>query len=113
MRMSEKMIHGLVLFGVVVVMVAIAIPNFVKAKTGGNSPNCIANLKQIDGAILQWAFENKKEDTDVPDLAAAAHYLKGGVMPVCPQGGSYSAGPTVKDVPTCSLAATHGHSLSR
>ncbi len=108
------MIHGLVLFGVVAALVAIAIPNFVKAKTtgGGGPPNCIVHLKQIEGAIQQWALENKKEDTDAPDLNGAASYLKGGVLPVCPQGGSYRAGATVVDRPTCSLATTHGHSLS-
>ncbi|MCD6050575.1 MAG: hypothetical protein K0Q55_1978 [Verrucomicrobia bacterium] len=111
--MSEKTIHGLVLLGVVAVLVAIVIPNFVKAKTtgGGGPPNCIAHLKQIDGAIQQWALENKKEDTDAPDLNGAASYLKGGVLPVCPQGCSYRAGATVKDVPICSKATTLGHSL--
>lgn len=105
------MIHGLVLFGVVAILAAIAIPNFVKARTNSGGPNCIAHLKQIDGAIQQWALENKKEATDVPDLAGAASYLKGGVLPVCPQGGSYRAGATVMDAPICSLATTRGHSL--
>lgn len=95
----------------VALAVAIIIPNFVKARSLSPRGWCIGNLKQIDGAIQQWAYENKKEATDVPDLAGAASYLKGGVLPVCPQGGSYRAGATVKDVPTCSLATTHGHSL--
>lgn len=105
------MIHGIVLFGVAAVLAAIAIPNFVKAKTTSGGPNCIAHLKQIDGAIQQWALENKKEDTDVPDLAGAASYLKGGVLPVCPQGGSYRAGATVKDRPTCTKGIELGHTL--
>ena len=104
------MIHGLVLFGVVAMLVAIAIPNFVKARTGRPTP-CIVHLKQIDGAIQQWALENKKEATYVPDLAGAASYLLGGVLPVCPQGGSYRAGATVMDPPICSKATTLGHSL--
>lgn len=109
--MSEKMIHGLVLSGVVAILAAITIPNFVKARAITSGPNCIAHLKQIDGAIQQWALENKKEATDAPDLVEAARYLKGGVLPVCPQGGSYSAGAKVKDVPTCNLGPALGHSL--
>ncbi|HEY1171752.1 MAG TPA: hypothetical protein VGH19_10305 [Verrucomicrobiae bacterium] len=71
----------------------------------------MANLKQIDGAIQQWALENKKEDKDAPDLNAAACYLKGGVLPICPKGGTYRAGATVMAPPTCSKANTLGHSL--
>lgn len=105
------MIHGIVLFGVATVLAAIAIPNFVKAKTIGNSPNCVANLKQIDGAIQQWALENKKEATDLPEMAGVVTYLKGGVLPVCPKGGSYRLGATVKDRPTCTKGIELGHTL--
>lgn len=96
----------------VVFVVARIVPNFVKAKASSGGPNCVAQLRQIDGAIQQWAKENKKLDSDVPDLAAAAKYLKGGVLPKCPQGGTYQAGATVKDVPTCTNARTLGYSLS-
>ncbi len=94
----------------VALLTAITIPNFVKHKEPSKN-QCVPNLKQIDGAIQQWALVNKKEATDVPDLAGAASYLKGGVLPVCPQGGSYRTGATVMDPPICSLATTRGHSL--
>ncbi len=104
------MIHGLVLFGVVAILAAIAIPNFVKARTG-RPPPCIAYLMQIDSATQQWALENKKKDTDVPVQAEVAKFLLKGVIPKCSQGGIYRLGATVGDAPTCSLAATLGHSL--
>jgi hypothetical protein len=72
---------------------------------------CISNLKQIDGAIQQWAYENKKEQTDAPDFPAAIKYLKNGLMPRCPEGGSYAAGQTIADAPICSKAKELGHTL--
>jgi len=73
---------------------------------------CIANLKEIDGAVQQWALESKKAATDTyslsdPQLLA---YMRGSTLPVCWQGGRYTAGTNVGDVPKCSLAAK-GHTL--
>jgi len=96
------------------VLAALAIPNFVKARTTSCKSACIANLKQIDGAIQQWALENKKKDTDPVDLEEAKKFLKGGLLPVCPSGaGSYAAGETVADPPTCTFRyqSGEGHSL--
>ena len=103
---------GSLLLLVAVVLYALALPNLSVYRRDRIPKNeCIFNLKQIDGAIQQWALENKKLDSDVPELAAAAKYLKGGELPKCPHGGSYSAGKTVADAPKCSLGATLGHSL--
>src|SRR5579871_5747095 len=74
---------------------------------------CIANLKQIDGAVQEWALENKKVSTDSYSLTDPniLRYLKGSVLPICHQGGVYSAGKTVADVPKCSMSDRLGHSL--
>jgi len=69
---------------------------------------CIANLKQIDGAVQQWALENKKNSNAAPVMSGVVQYLKGSVMPVCPLGGIYRPGRTVSDPPTCSV---RGHTL--
>lgn len=58
---------------IVPLMMAITIPNFVKARDNAQKNSCIANLKQIDGAVQQWSLENKKTATDTytltqPDL---------------------------------------------
>lgn len=69
---------------------------------------CIANLKQIDGAIQQWALENRKVAASPVNMRGAVEYLKGSVLPLCPSGGAYSAGPTVSASPTCTVP---GHTL--
>lgn len=63
---------------------------------------CIANLKQIDGALRQWALEKKKKPDDQPVVGEVLEYLLGNRWPFCPLAGTYSLGETVKDTPTCS-----------
>ena len=69
--------------------------------------NCINQLRQIDGAKQQWALEKNKTVDAVPSKRDLIPYLKGGVFPACPDGGTYSIN-TVDAIPTCS---TPGHVL--
>jgi hypothetical protein len=96
---------------IIALLAAIALPNFVKPRTTACKNSCISNLKQIDGANQQWALENKKLDSDMVDPKGSVAYLKGGVVPTCPAGGSYTIAVAVSNAPTCSLSATLGHSL--
>jgi len=68
---------------------------------------CINNLRQIDAAKQQWALVNNKTDVDVPTAQDLQPYLKGGVLPVCPGGGTYTIN-AVGLPPTCSVP---GHVL--
>jgi hypothetical protein len=86
---------------------AIAIPNFVKARTTAQKNACINNLRQIDGAKQQWALEKKKSATDVPLRADLLPYFQKHKFPGCPAGGSYTIGP-LSDPPQCDQA---GHEL--
>lgn len=86
---------------------AIAIPNFVKARTTSQQNACINNLRQLDAAEQQWALENGKPATAVPTKADLLPYLSGHTWPVCPQGGTYTIS-AVNDKPTCSIP---GHVL--
>jgi hypothetical protein len=69
---------------------------------------CIANLKQIDGAIQQWALENRKQANSPVEWQGVLPYLKGSVLPRCPSSGVYSKGDSVSASPDCSVS---GHTL--
>lgn len=62
---------------------------------------CLSNLRRIDDAKQAWAAENNEPDNAVPKEEDLLPYLKGGVFPVCPSGGTYSIN-AVDEVPTCS-----------
>jgi len=46
------------------ILMAIAVPNFVKARESSRKQTCISNLKQIDQAKEQWAMDNRKNAGD-------------------------------------------------
>ena len=65
---------------------------------------CINNLRQLDGAVQQWALEQKKEAWEKVTPSDITPYLK--ISLHCPQGGNYTVGPVVSNTPTCSIT-TH------
>jgi hypothetical protein len=84
-------------------MMAIAIPNFVKARDTAQMNACINNLRQIDAAKNEWALENNKKATDTPTAQDLKPYIKGGFESLhCPAGGVYTIG-AVSNAPTCSI----------
>jgi competence protein ComGC len=95
---------------VIGMMAAIAIPNFVRARTQAQSYACQSNLQAIQGAKEVWALENKKAQNAVPtdtDLFGAGRPIK--QKPACPAGGAYSLNP-VQESPACSQ---HGEIMRR
>ncbi len=104
------LVEIMIVVAIIGLLAAIAIPNFVKARATAQKNACIANLKQIDGAVQQWALENKKAATDtylITDATIHA-YLKGSQLPPCPAGGGYTAGINVSGSPGCS---SPGHTI--
>jgi general secretion pathway protein G len=67
--------------------------------------SCIDNLRQIDGAINEWALENGKHNGDPVTFEDIKPYIKlnsSGEIPSCPVGGKYTI-TVVGQKPTCSL----------
>jgi len=96
-------------------LVIVGIPNFIKARSTPCCNACINNLRQIDGAIQQWALEFGKSNGVVCTESDIKPYIKlyDGNLPICPTGGKYTIGK-VGEPPTCSLGKTNpGHVLPR
>ncbi len=103
------LVEIMIVVAIIGLLAAIAIPNFVRARTQSQKNACINNLRQIDGAVQQWALENKQAETASPSDGDVLKYLKSEVK--CPAGGttfadSYSV-TTVNEKPTC-LKVTSG-----
>jgi prepilin-type N-terminal cleavage/methylation domain-containing protein len=105
------LVEIMIVVAIIGLLAAIAIPNFVRARTQSQMNACINNLRQIDGAVQQWALENKKNSTDAAVFTDIKDYLKSSV--ICPAGGttfgtSYTMGATITNKPSCQKqAATH------
>src|SRR5262245_25283808 len=103
------LVEIMIVVAIIALLAAIAIPNFVKARSSSQRSACIANLKQIDGAKSTWALEARKVNTDSPadtELYGSTCYIR--VAPSCPAGGVYTVN-IVATKPGCSLAASEGH----
>src|SRR4051794_18795774 len=95
----KKMRRGLTLVGIMIVVLIIAIPNFVRARNTSRGKACQANLKQVDSATEQYLMDNRT--TTYPALSALTpNYLK--TAPACPSGGTYTIGSASAN-PTCSI----------
>jgi len=88
---------------VVVVIVAIGLPSFIRALNTTASNACVNNLRQINGAKQSWALENRKITNDIVTWGDIHPYLKPTL--VCPQGGTYTLG-RVGELPRCSVGGT-------
>lgn len=88
------------------ILMAIAVPNFIRARETSRRNSCIANLKQMDSAKEQWAMDNKKATGDACVMAdIAGTYMKGAAAgPTCPAGGAYTV-DVVGTNPSCSKSA--------
>jgi prepilin-type N-terminal cleavage/methylation domain-containing protein len=97
------LVEIMIVVAIIGLLASIAVPNFVKARTTAQMNACISNLRQIDGAIQQWALDTKQGDTATVAAADILPYLKNAVT--CPSGGktfaeSYSIS-TVATLPAC------------
>ncbi len=95
----------MIVVAIIGLLAAIAIPNFVKARTTSQKNACINNLRQIDGAKQQWALENKQPSTATVTSALLMPYMgrgNAGAYPTCPAGGSYTV-QGLSTAPTCSI----------
>jgi prepilin-type N-terminal cleavage/methylation domain-containing protein len=104
------LVEIMIVVAIIGLLAAIAIPNFVKARTTAQKNACINNLRQIDGAKEQWALENKKKSGDACASTDIQPYIKGATFPTCPATGTYVVN-AVDTAPACPNAAALAHTL--
>jgi len=112
------LVEIMIVVAIIGLLAAIAIPNFVKARTTAQMNACINNLRQIDAAKQQWALETGQKPSATPTSANITTYLgrgNGGSLSqcFCPQDSakgfatSYTIG-SLNTAPVCQInGATH------
>jgi prepilin-type N-terminal cleavage/methylation domain-containing protein len=100
------LVEIMIVVAIIGLLAAIAIPNFVRARTTALKNACIANLKQLQGAAQVYALDhpemNSADSVDNGDLVS--DYIK--VWPRCGNNPYESFSPDVN--PVCpSDDATH------
>ena len=114
------LVEIMIVVAIIGLLAAIAIPNFVRARTTAQMNACINNLRQVDGAKQQWALETKQPanaapvDTDIGPFLGRAGTTAG---IVCPSGGATATFASSYDIlavnvaPTCKTAGLTTHVL--
>jgi prepilin-type N-terminal cleavage/methylation domain-containing protein len=103
------LVEIMIVVAIIGLLAAIAIPNFIKARATSQQNACINNLRQIDGAINEWALETgQSSGASVANIMTVSAYIKlnsNSSVPNCPASGSYTTAK-VGDVPqvSCSLS---------
>ncbi len=120
MKVQKLKKHGFTLVEIMIVvaiiglLAAIAIPNFVRARTTSQMNACINNLRQIDGAKQQWALEHQATSSATMGATDIQPYMgrgSGGGLPWCPAdstqqfSNSYVWG-NVSTAPVCNIVSS-------
>ncbi len=100
----------MIVVAIIGILAAIAVPNFIRARSSSQVKACIYNLQKLNGAKAQWALENKKGNDDIPMTADIVVYLRANQLPPCPANGTYRL-RRVSRIPACSLYV-NGHTLN-
>ena len=110
------LVEIMIVVAIIGLLAAIAIPNFVKARTTSQQNACINNLRLIDSSKQQWALEQRQQSSNTPVGTDLQPYLgrgSAGELPTCPVDPQNSFGTSytpnnIGTKPACQVvSATH------
>jgi len=112
MKKGFTLVEIMIVVAIIGILIAIAVPGFLRARENSRGQACQENLTKIDGAKEQWALEWKiSNGTASPSnfLSDTNYFGPNGYVkkePKCPSGGTYTCNPIGTD-PTCSIGSSN------
>lgn len=110
-KLREKkaftLVEIMIVVAIIGLLIAIALPNFVRARNTARTGLCENNLRLIGHALEQWRIETNAAGDALPGaIADLGVYIKGDVLPTCPSAGAYAFGAGADDI-DCDVHGTY------
>lgn len=105
LRSAFTMVEIMITILIVSILLAIAMPNFYRAREAAQAHACLKNLRTIDQAVDAWAIDNHAANGASTTMSNLSPYFRS--TPECPASGTYTV-TTVGASPTCSIGGTAG-----
>lgn len=102
------LVEIMIVVAIIGILIAIAVPSFLRAREISRRNACQENQSKIDGAKQQWALESNAPATATPtwdNLVGNESYIR--KSPSCPSSGTYAINNLATD-PSCTLSAGNG-----
>lgn len=107
-RAGFTLVEIMIVVLIIAMLLAIAVPNFLKSRELSRATTCQANMRQMDTAKEHWGMENSAAATETPTSEElVTEYMRARYedkLPDCPSGGSYEVGD-MSTLPLCSIGA--------
>jgi len=103
------LVEIMIVVAIIGILIAVAVPGFVRAREASRQTTCQNNLAKIDQAMQQYVIEEREDGDlefplDLEDLVGEDQYIRN--TPICPAGGTYTLGiPNSSEPVTCSIGA--------
>jgi len=101
------LVEIMIVVAIIGIIIAIAVPAFIRARENSRARACQENLSKIDNAKDIYAMEKKLSSggtVNWTDLVGSSKYLKS--SPGCPSAGTYTING-IDENPTCSIGSTN------
>ena len=103
------LVEIMIVVAILGLLMAIAVPYYVRQRSTAQANSCISNLLKLDDAVCQFALERGKKTGDAvaypQDLTPYIKLNSVGQIPTCPASGFYALA-AVGSHPTCSLGVS-------